>query len=136
MSRLLRAFFVGSSLPVVIWPFLYLGIPSILNSSVDFNMVQVAIGVPIAYGIYNVLLVSFLSVRPVKNVNQAFWIGGALLGLLASLYGNFVENIPTELFVLTGPEQYLTIPAAIIFYAVVWRFIVHPLHGVVGIKLP
>jgi len=65
--------------------------------------------------------------------NGRLWLFGALYGLFLSIYGTFVSNLPTDLFLLSGLWQYLTIPAATFVYALIWRYIIKHLNRMVGI---
>ena len=131
MNKYVRAFIAGSAFPVTIWPFLYLGIAFTLNPQSGFQMGAVAILDPIILGVFNILHVFSLQKWPAKNLNLRYLSTGAVLGLLLSAYGNFVSNLPTKLFLLSGYTQYITIPAAIIAYALIWRYVVKPLNELI-----
>jgi len=134
MRTYLRAFFVGSSFPVLIWPFLYLGLSFTFNPTAPFAMGIVPITLPIVLGIANMIYVFTEEKWSSDFGNKRLWIFGAVYGLLLSLYANFVSNLPRDLFLLTGPVQYLTIPFAIVVYSLIWRFIIKYLNKVVGIS--
>ena len=49
---------------------------------------------------------------------------GAFFGFGLSLYGNFVKDIPVDLFQFPDTAvQYIVIPIAMLLYALVWRYI-------------
>jgi len=131
----IKAFIIGSSFPVIIWPFLYLGIAKYINTESSFTYSLVPITLPIVFGIVNVLQ---LHLRPLSgkiNRTTHYWLVGGLYGLGLSLYGNFIAHVPVNLFGLPDTAiQYTTIPLAIILYALVWRFIVKHLNHLFGIE--
>lgn len=132
-NKYVRAFIAASSFPVILIPFLYLGISITLNPEAGFNFFNEAIAVPILFGLINMLFIYFrdkLSVSPTAK----YWIWGAGNGLLFSLLGNFWLHVPEKLFLLTGWVQYLTIPGAMILYACIWRFIVRPMNQLVDLE--
>ena len=131
MNRLVRAFVAGSAFPVVVWPFLYLGIPSLYNPA-GINFVSVAIALPIIVGVLNIIFISIKSWIPFRDQGK-YWLYGSLHGLVFSLHGNFVAFIPRDLYLLEGPIQYLTIPAAILAYSLIWRYIIRRLNITLGI---
>lgn len=118
-----KAFIAGSAFPVLIWPFLYMGIPALIYSQDVIRLETLPFILPFGYGFANILFVGFEKLLPIKSEKARLYLGGALIGLVFSLIGNFVGNIPEELFRLEGTAQYLTIPTAMILYAFVWRFI-------------
>lgn len=130
----IRAFIAGSSFPAIIWPFLYLGISFTFSPTADFPIGLIPLTIPILYGLVNILYFWIGKRCPIKDVNQRLLSTGALFGLGLSLYGNFVSNIPQELFKLTGAMQYITIPIAIIAYALIWRYIIKYINKLVGLK--
>jgi len=133
MRRYLRAFIAGSAFPVLIWPFLYLGIPFTLNPQSGFQMGLTAIFLPFVYGFTNILTIFLQKRWPPKNLNSRMLTIGALLGLVLSLLGNFMSNIPTNLFLLQSSIRYITIPLAILMYALIWRYIVKNLNKIFGL---
>jgi len=70
MRKYLRAFIVGSSFPVLIWPFLYFGIFFTLNSQSGFPMGLAAIFLPFLYGSVNILTIFLQEQWPPKNINS------------------------------------------------------------------
>lgn len=133
MNKYLRAFFVGSSFFVLIWPFLYLGIAFTIYPESDFQMGIIAITIPFIYGFANVITIFLQEKWPPRNINTRMWILGATLGLILSLHGNFLSDLPRTLFQLSGPIQYITIPFSVIVYSLVWRYIVKNFNEVVGL---
>ena len=128
--NLIRAFIAGSSFPVTIWPFLYLGLSFHFHPSSDFSMGLVPLMMPIILGVWNMV---WISTNPWKNKKNSALVYGAVLGLLLSIAGN-LSRLPTELFQLSESLQYTTIPFAIIAYALIFRYIVLPLNKILKIK--
>ncbi len=133
LSMYLRAFIAGSAFPVVMWPFLYIGIPSYLNPGAGFTFELTAIFLPIILGSFNVLFVAVRKRLPFSAKGN-YLLFGALYGLTFSLIGNFSIDIPRDLYLLTGFVQYLTIPFAIVAYALIWRYIIRRLNKLVGVE--
>jgi len=117
-KRLFRSFIAGSAFPVIIWPFLYLGVSFHFNPASSLNMGLVPLSVPILLGLANTIFVQVIK----KPKKKDYWIMGSFYGLVLSIYANFVTNLPTDLFLLSGPIQYATIPFAIIAYSLIWRY--------------
>jgi len=134
MKLYLRAFLVGSSFPVVLWPFLYLGISFTLNPGASIKMGLIPITIPIIMGLVNTLYVFTEQKWSSGYSNKRLWLFGGLYGLVLSLFGNFVYNVPIDLFQLSGPMQYIIIPIAITLYSLIWRYIIKNLNKVVGIS--
>ena len=133
MRKYTRAFVAGSSFLVVVWPFLYLGIPSLYNPGAGFNFVSAAFTLPILVGVLNIIFIAVRRALPFSNKNN-YWLFGVFHGLGFSLYGNIVAGIPRDLFLLEGAVAYLTIPAAIIAYSLIWRYIIRNLNIALGIE--
>jgi len=137
MNNHVKAFIAGSSFPVIVWPFLYIGINFILNPNSGFSLFHIGaipIYLPIVYGLANVISFSINQKWIPKNMNKRMWLTGASFGILYSLYGNFIIDVPTTLYQLSGFIQYLTIPAAAILYAFIWRYAVKNMNLLVGIR--
>lgn len=128
---------MGSSFPVIFWPFLYLGLPKYLDPGKSFNFAIIPITLPFIFGLINVIQLSLKD--HYKPKSSAWWYAtvGGTYGLLLSLFGNFYGQVPMNLFGLNNDYyQYLTIPAAIIIYTLVWRFIVKNLNEIFNIDSP
>jgi hypothetical protein len=134
MKNSIKAFIAGSAFPVVIWPFLYLGISFHLYPQSEFNIGLMPATLPFIYGIANMVSYKINKTYPTKNINKRMLVTGGVIGLLLTSYGNFVAHLPTKLFHLSGAMQYLTMPFAIILYALVWRYIVLNLNRLIGLK--
>ncbi len=127
MRKIALAFVVGSSFPVVLWPFLYHGLPFLYNGLSESGFLGTALGFPIVMGLLNVLFLAIQRGLPFSE-NMNYWLYGAVQGFLFSLYGNFVLHLPTEHFLFEGTVQYITIPFATIVYALIWRYIIRNLN--------
>lgn len=132
MQRYLRAFVAGSSFLVVVWPFLYLGIPSILNPASGFSFEVAALVIPTFVGLLNILFVRIKGLLPFGPRGN-YWVFGATHGLVFSLMGNFFSDIPKGLYTLEGNVSFLTIPIAVVLYAIIWRYVIRSLNRMVGV---
>jgi len=128
-----KAFVAGSAFPVMVWPFLYLGLSSRFNPNTSFIFATTPLILPVLVGLLNIFYILIEKRIPLRDTNNKFWLFGALHGLGLSLYGNFVSNIPVDLFALSGPIQYITIPLAIIAYGLIWRYAIQNLNRMVGL---
>jgi len=133
MKKYIRAFIAGSSFVVVVWPFIYIGIPSLYNPGAGITFELIALTLPLVVGLLNILFISIRNLLPF-GVRGNYWFFGILHGLVFSLYGNFVSYIPQNLYLLDGPIQYITIPAAILAYGLIWRYIIRNLNIMLGIE--
>lgn len=131
----LKLFIAGSAFPVVIWPFLYLGIASYNNPAAAFQFDLVPAVLPFLFGFTNMLRHAIRDYIFPKNLTLHYWTVGALYGLGLSLYGNFRKDIPVDLFGLPDTSiQYIIIPIAMLLYALVWRFIVKNINQLFSIE--
>lgn len=120
----LKAFVVGSSFPVVIWPFIYLGVSSFRYPEAQFSMDLVPIFLPFIFGFYNVLILAVKRTWFSGASMNYYLVAGAFYGFALSLYGNFGKGIPVDLFQFPDTAiQYIVIPVAMLLYALVWRYV-------------
>lgn len=133
MKKYIRAFIAGSAFPVVVWPFIYIGIPSIYNPGSELVFESIALTLPIVIGILNILFIAIRNRLPFGSRGN-YWFFGTLHGLSFSLYGNFISSIPQDLYLLNGIIQYVTIPAAILAYGLIWRYIIRNLNIMLEIE--
>jgi hypothetical protein len=132
MNTYVRAFIAGSAFPVTLWPFLYLGISYTLNPT-TLKMGLVPLTIPLLMGLSNCIYVYLAKKYLTLEHNGFLWLFGGTYGLLLTSYGNFVAHIPTDLFLLSGAVQYVTIPIAVLTYAAVWRYIVKRLNTLLNV---
>ncbi len=130
-----KAFVIGSSFPVVIWPFFYLGVSSYRYPEADFSMDLVPVSLPFIFGFYNALILATKR-RWFAEASMNYYLAtGAIFGFALSLYGNFGKNIPVDLFQFTDTRiQYIVIPVAMLLYALVWRYIAGNLNRLFTIE--
>jgi hypothetical protein len=82
----------------------------------------VMIGVPIMYGLTGML--DFYITEKYK-ANYSLFLG-AIVGIIFSLFGNLALDLPRTIFRFkNGNSVYLY---AAVLYALIFRFILHPLH--------
>jgi hypothetical protein len=94
--HVLQSFIIGSSIISTIITFSYMGFyfrKENRPSSIPFELFS--IGIPIIFGLFNIINV-YLQ-RKYKTENIAFFVG-ATMGLLFSIIGMFILNIPTKIF--------------------------------------
>lgn len=125
----LKAFIIGSSYFVVMWPFLYLSLAKNARPESNFEFLFVPLVLPFVFGVVNILVVG-LSQRVLPHKSQErYWIFGMLYGLGLSLYGNFGKDIPVGLFGLPDSSiQYAVIPVAMVLYGLIFRYILKNLN--------
>ena len=127
----IRAFIAGSAFPVIIFPMLYLGIPSVLYPDADFNFFTHILSIPILVGLINIMFVNLKQYLP--SGTTKYWLWGAGHGLVFTLIGNFSSEIPTELFMLDRPLAFITIPLAMILYSLIWRYVIRGINTMMDI---
>ncbi len=130
-----KIFVIGSSFPVVIWPFFYLGVSSYRYPEAMFSMDLVPIFLPFIFGFYNVLILALKNIWFAGASRDYYLVAGALFGLGLSLYGNLGKDIPVDLFQFPDTAiQYIVIPFAMLLYALVWRYIAGNLNRLFAIE--
>ncbi len=118
-----HAFIVGSSIAATIVSLGYIG-RAFANagrpSDVPFEMV--AIAVPIAYGLANIVNVRF------GNTMESAAITGAVLGLIFSFGGRFLLQLPGKIFNIDLKNAAIVHVVAPIVYALIFVIIVRRLN--------
>jgi hypothetical protein len=66
----LKAFIAGSSFPVVLIPFLYLGISISMQPEAGFNFLNEALFIPTFFGVINILFIKFKNHIPGTRSQQ------------------------------------------------------------------
>ena len=118
----LTPFITGSSILSTIITLSYIGYANYRKKAIH-HYELVAIFVPILFGIFNVLNVHI--VKKYKNKNYSL-IVGALLGLVFSLSGRFLENnLPINIFGFTKSNINYVHIYAMGLYALIFRFVVN-----------
>jgi len=128
--KLLKAFMAGVALPVIVCPFILLTLIKTGNINILENTPLYF--VPLLWGIWNMLLVGIGDKCPIKNLNYRELVHGGTLGFILALLGLFVFNVDMALFGTAQPAYWVLIAAPIV-YAIVWRYVVHPLNKMVGL---
>ena len=130
----LVAFLVGSSVVVSIVTTLYVGIAFSMKRS-GKNVGEMIKSIPIewltlvssiAYGLVSLAIKKIVMDRPQVNVNWILLIG-AITGLLFSVAGRFVMDMPRVLFGMQSNEEWKVHLGAPILYSIVFRFYVYPI---------
>ena len=124
------AFVIASSLPVTFWPLAGLGIAAARsNASFDFSIA--AITVPLLFGAFHAVS-CFLGL---PGTRKAYFVVGALLGLVMASIGTFVAHVPETVYGLSGGKQYLALLGGPIFYCLVWGLVLWPVEKFVVERL-
>ncbi len=126
----LRAFIAGMVLPGILFPILLLiawkmGMTTHPHTHLMFFM-------PWIWGLWNVFYFSFLKDHLPGNVSVKLLLTGAILGLLVALVAVLWVHIP-ELVGLPSQLHYAPLLVAPIVYALLWRYVVEPLNGILGL---
>ena len=101
------AFVIASSLPVTFWPLAGLGIAAARsNASFDFSIA--AITVPLLFGAFHAVS-CFLGL---PGTRKAYFVVGALLGLVMASIGTFVAHVPETVYgclAVSSTSRYLVV---------------------------
>ena len=124
-SKLL-AFIVASSLPVTVWPLAGLGIAA-QRSGADFDFAIAAIVIPLLFGSFHALSTAI----GLPGSRKAYFLVGALLGLVMASIGTFIAHIPETVYGLTDNRKYLALIGGPLFYAAVWGIVLWPLQQMI-----
>lgn len=132
MNEYLRAFVLGSSYPVAVWPFLYIGLPHMkrgrpLPSGLRYETIPLVL--PVYYGLWNVLS-TYIGKQGLDRrigTRNRLVLTGALAGFALSLIGRFGYNVPVELFghKPDNPQVHMLAP---IMYGAIFGLVVHYLQ--------
>jgi hypothetical protein len=110
-----KAFLSGMAFPATILPFLYSGIIGFICAKIQsFPMF-----IPIVFGLWNIL-----RTKLPKKYQTNYWLVGGSLGLIASLFGVFVLDIPGVFFGLVSEWRYMPIILIPILYGAIFRYLV------------
>ena len=115
MGRTLRAFCVGSSLPVTFWPLIGLAVAAHRNGAVQLDFSMVGIVFPLVFGLTNAVSVRILD----QTVGRMFLVG-AIMGLGLASVGTFLLDIPGTVYQLEGSARYSALVLGPVFYGAVW----------------
>lgn len=121
---MIKEFIAGLALPAFLAPFVlhFAGPAFALSPFVHF--------IPLVWGVWNVLYFEFARKSLPKSLDARLYLTGAVLGLLVALFGVYYLALPQQL----GVSEELPLIAAPIVYAILWRFIVHPINELLGLK--
>ena len=114
----IKAFIIGSSVCVTIFPLLSIAIVSSSNPDVKIGWPSLSLFFPIVFGLVNAIGLFFKAQRSMLGM----LLLGAVLGLLLSSYGLFVLNYPEILYGLKGNKRYLALLGGPVFYGLVFLF--------------
>ena len=123
-NSIMRPFITGSSIVSTIITLSYVGRANKAAGTDGIkNYELVAIAIPVLFGLFNILNVHVL--KTYKNKNYSLLVG-ALLGLIFSMSGRFLENnLPVTLFGFTQENINYVHLVAMVTYALIFRFVVN-----------
>ena len=123
----LKAFIAGSAFPVIVIPYVYIGLPLQYTPTAEINYFADVMIIPLLIGLLNVIFVHVRHILQIPN-RMKYWLFGGINGLAFSLIGTLLTNIPTDLFRLPEHLRFATIPIAICLYACMWRYIIRNIN--------
>jgi len=133
--KYLKAFIAGLAFPATLLPFIYLILYSAGHQAIHTQPLQfIPLFIPLVFGLWNVGYFLVGNKCSIQQRNPRLWVTGISLGLLVGLVGIFMLHLPKLLFGFTGVLFYLPIIIVPIIYGIIWRYIVHSLNTVVGLK--
>lgn len=131
----IKAFAAGAVFPTAVLPFVYAILFFFGHAGVHSAPLQfMPLFLPIIFGLWNVLYFKIGGRCPVKSRSSRMACHGALLGLMAALFGVFLFGIPELIFGITGGLRFLPLVFVPILYGLIWRFIVGPLNNLFGLE--
>jgi formate/nitrite transporter FocA (FNT family) len=128
-ARPARAFAVGSSVAATFVTLAYLGTATTRakDRGTFWNFEAAALGVPVAYGLLNVIVNG--GVLPSAKSDVAYLgrmlAAGLVMGLLFSVTGAVFLGLPKKIFGFTEKNRYAPIAFAPIMYMVIWATVVN-----------
>jgi hypothetical protein len=135
-----KAFLAGAAVSVITAFYLgqaYHGNPG-YQAGGGFPLHYAVIMVWFGYGIANALAADMEPRLGGENgsaprVRRKYLAVGALVGLVFSLFGNYVADYPRKLFRVSPVYDKYTIPLAIVLYAAIFGFVVFEVNRLFGI---
>ncbi len=129
MKKHFMSFAVGSSMVVNIFPLGALALASRDKPLDILDWRAVFIVIPIAFGIANLL-----TVGPLRRTTRAgFAMVGAALGVVLSMTGTFLFNVPELVYGLGGNSRYLALVLGPILYGLIWAVVLYPVDRAFGL---
>lgn len=132
--KLVKTFMAGLTFPATVLPFIYTALYLCERSSVHQAPLQfMPLFIPIVFGVWNVICITGAKCCPCNNPSIRAFADGAILGIIVSLVGVFVLDLPALLFGWEDNLRYLPLLLVPIIYGLTWRFIVYPLNRMLGV---
>ncbi len=140
MSKNIRSFLIGSSLPAFFISALYIGQGHArANRPSDIPYEWMPIVIPLLYGIWNVAIVNVQQRYSTARVWR-WWIPfvmGAMFGVGLSLFGRFGGyDFPQRYFGFTKSNEHYIHLYASVLYALIFGFVLQYLNKFSSIPLP
>ena len=124
MKSEIIAFIVSSSVLVFIFTYLYLIITYKSNTNNKIAIENLLFPIPILYGIFGTI--NYIIIRKFDCDNYSLLVGG-LFGLILSIIGRFIFDLPNKLFNIKKEKEYIVHIVAFVSYALIFRIILTPL---------
>ena len=129
MDNHIKAFILGTTILISVFPYSYLGIPhTTLGPLKTAKYEYIVMTIPLIFGLANVVTLSL----PIQNTTLKYIIGGTLTGLILSLIGRYWLDIPAQLFPDTSADSVHVI--APILYALVFVLILQRVNLLFGLS--
>lgn len=129
-------FVAGSAYPVILFPVAYLfayayeqggAPPWSWDLQVGVRTVAVAMLLPLALGLYNILFVALSALLPGRSFLEKHWLGGFFLGAALPVAGMLMGE-PRLLFGEAYPLGVILVPVNMMAFGVLWRALVGPIN--------
>ena len=123
-NKILLAFIIGSSLPSVLISNLYIGMANYKKDIIKrYELFPFSIA--LLFGLFNII--NYMIYKKIHNDISAI-ISGILFGLILSLIGRFIFDLPTRLFHFTKQNEYMVHIYASLLYTFIFYFIIQNLN--------
>jgi len=132
-NKYIKAFVAGSAFPIIVIPYVYIGVPLRYTPTAEIDYFADVMLVPILIGLLNVIFIKTRHFLKTSNKTK-YWIFGAFNGLFFSSIGTLLTNIPTDLFRLPEDIRFVVIPFAMTLYALMWRYILRNINIMMNIE--
>jgi hypothetical protein len=120
MEKNIHSFIIGSSVPVFIITYTYLIYSYISNNKPkSIPITKILFMIPIIYGLAGIINYHYIKYS---------YIVGALFGLILSIFGRYIYNLPVLIFNLKKNNEYKVHIIAIILYSLIFQFILSPIQ--------
>jgi len=132
--KLFKTFLAGMAFPAIFLPFVYTyfflqGNPVTTQAP----MALAAHFAPLFMGLWNIIAISLRPYIHIKNTLASCTASGIVLGIITGTLGAFVYPVFGVLFGFEGILLYSPLIFYPVFFALIFRYIVHPLNEDFGV---